>query len=117
MFAEKRVQCHIQATNKFPSKLGLIIERAETPSKQANSDSRLKTIANPKFMMPRTFTIGEVLAVLRTRLDLSREEGLVLFANEKYMLRPNSKLEDVYARYKDEDGFLYLVYAEENIYG
>ena len=68
-------------------------------------------------MMPRTFTIGEVLAVLRTRLDLSREEGLVLFANEKYMLRPNSKLEDVYSRYKDEDGFLYLVYAEENIYG
>ena len=67
--------------------------------------------------MPRTFTIGEVLAVLRTRLDITQDEGLVLFANEKYMLRPNTKLEEVYACYKDEDGFLYLVYAEENIYG
>lgn len=67
--------------------------------------------------MPKAFTVGEVLAVLRTRLDLTREEGLVLFASEKYMLRPNTKLEDVYDRYKDEDGFLYLVYAEENIYG
>ena len=68
-------------------------------------------------MMPKAFTVGEVLAVLRTRLDLSREEGLVLFAHEKYMLRPNTKLEEVYERYSDEDGFLYLVYAEENIYG
>ena len=67
--------------------------------------------------MPKAFTIGEVLAVLLTRLDLSREEGLVLFAQERYMLRPNTKLEEVYERYKDEDGFLYLVYAEENIYG
>jgi len=46
--------------------------------------------------MPKAFTVGEVLAVLRTRLDLTREEGLVLFAHEKFMLRPNSKLEDVY---------------------
>lgn len=67
--------------------------------------------------MPKAFTIGEVLSVVRTRLDLTREEGLVLFAQERYMLRNNSKLEDVYDRYKDEDGFLYLVYADENIYG
>ena len=67
--------------------------------------------------MPKTFTIGEVLAVLRRRLALSREEGLVLFANEKYMVKPNAPLEEIYQKYKDQDGFLYLVYAEENIYG
>ena len=67
--------------------------------------------------MPKTFSIGEVLAVLRQRLVLTREEGLVLFANEKYMIKPNAKLEEVYEKYKDQDGFLYLVYAEENIYG
>ena len=49
--------------------------------------------------MPKTFTVGEVLAVLRTRLDLSQDEGLVLFAAKKYMLRPNAKLDEVYARY------------------
>ena len=70
-----------------------------------------------RFMMPKTFTVGEVLAVLRHRLDLTREEGLVLFANQKYMLKPNSRLDEVYGKYKDEDGFLYLSYAEENIYG
>ena len=70
-----------------------------------------------RFMMPKAFSIGEVLAVLRQRLELGREEGLVLFASERYMLRPNTKLEETYMKYMDEDGFLYLVYAEENIYG
>jgi len=48
---EKRVQCHIQATNKFPSKLGLIIERAETTAAKKSGgagDTHLKTISNPK---------------------------------------------------------------------
>ena len=47
-------------------------------------------------MMPKAFSVGEVLAVLRQRLELNREEGLVLFAHERYMMRPNAKLEDVY---------------------
>ena len=47
-------------------------------------------------MMPKAFSIGEVLAVLRQRLELGREEGLVLFADTRYMLRPNAKLEETY---------------------
>ena len=46
--SEKRIQCHIQATNKFPTKLGLIIERATMTSRTNSENSRLKTIANPK---------------------------------------------------------------------
>jgi len=44
---EKRIQCHIQATNKFPTKLGLIIERANAGNTN-EAVARLKTIANPK---------------------------------------------------------------------
>ena len=68
-------------------------------------------------MMPNTFTAGEVLQLLRQRLELSKEEGLVLFANGKYLLKPSQKLEDVYAKYADEDGFLYLIYSEEQVFG
>ena len=50
-------------------------------------------------MMPNTFTSGEVLQLLRQRLDLSKEDGLVLFANGKYLLKPSQKLEDIYAKY------------------
>jgi len=38
-------------------------------------------------------------------------------AEGKYLLKQNALLSEVYEKYKDEDGFLYLVYAEEDIYG
>ena len=67
--------------------------------------------------MPKAFTVGEVLSVLRNKLEMSQTESLVLLANGKYMLKQSSSLEDVYQKYHDEDGFLYLLYAEENTYG
>ena len=67
--------------------------------------------------MPKIFTIGEVLQVIRSKLNLRREQGLILMAGGKHVLKQGSILEDVYLKHKDEDGFLYLVYAEENIYG
>merc|ERR1711976_998677 len=56
---DKRMQCYEQAVKKFPTKLGLIIEKAPN-----TNSARIKSITNPKFMMPKTFTVGEVLAVL-----------------------------------------------------
>ena len=38
-------------------------------------------------------------------------------ADKKYMLKQNTNIADVYQQHKDEDGFLYLLYSEENIYG
>ena len=98
---------------KFPNKLGLIIEADGNEKRQ----TVLKKLTNPKFMMPNTFTAAEVLQLLRQRLDLNKEDGLVLFANGRYLLKPSQKLEDVYTKYKDEDGFLYLTYSEEQVFG
>ena len=67
--------------------------------------------------MPKAFTVGEVLSVIRSKLNLTREQGLVLMASGKYILKQNTSIAEVYEQYRDEDGFLYLLYAEENIYG
>ena len=67
--------------------------------------------------MPKIFTVGEVLQVVRSKLNLKREQGLILMAGGKYVLKQGHVIDDIYQKHKDEDGFLYLVYAEENIYG
>ena len=67
--------------------------------------------------MPKVFTIAEALAIIRSKLNVGQEVGLVLYAHEKYLLVNSTKLGDVYERYKDQDGFLYLTYAEQEIYG
>ena len=74
--------------------------------------------------MPQDFTMGEVMNVVRGKLaDVSGEaydaknKGLILLAQGKYVPPQNNKLKDVYEAYKDVDGFLYLQYTEENIFG
>jgi hypothetical protein len=41
-----------------------------------------------------------------------------LLVNEgKDIIRANEDLETVYKRYKDKDGFLYVFYTEEKVFG
>ena len=57
------------------------------------------------------------MSIVRDKLKLNKEQGIVLMADGKYMLKMTTLLSDVYNQHKDEDGFLYLVYSGENIYG
>jgi len=67
--------------------------------------------------MPRTFRINEVLVVLRKKLDMTKNETLMLFVQrgnkEKYQLvAGENSLTALYDRYKDpDDGMLYCIYA------
>ena len=35
----------------------------------------------------------------------------------KTLLTANTALRDAFEKYKDEDGFMYILYTEENIFG
>jgi hypothetical protein len=61
--------------------------------------------------------MGEVLSTLRDKLKLSATDGLILLTETKYLLKNDATVEATYHSHKNEDGFLYLIYAEENIYG
>lgn len=78
----------------------------------------LDDLENPKFLMPKTFQIAEVQAIIRRKLSLSKEKGLFLLVNNgKEIVRSNDSLETVFDKHKDTDGFLYILYTEEEIYG
>ena len=43
---------------------------------------------------------------------------MVMLAAGKHLMKHDAMLSDIYEKYKDqEDGFLYIVYAQEQIYG
>ena len=70
--------------------------------------------------MPNTFKVSEVLTIIRKKLQLNRDEhqGMVLLAAGKHLMKHDAMLKEIYEKYKDpEDGFLYIVYAQEQIYG
>jgi microtubule-associated protein 1 light chain len=67
--------------------------------------------------MPKVFTVGEVLTIIRKKLSMEPSEGLILLANGKQLLKNDMPIQTVFHKYQDQDGFLYLTYELENIYG
>ena len=60
------------------------------------------------------------MAIVRKKLQLNRDEhlGMILLADGKHLMKSDAQLSDIYQKYADkEDGFLYIVYALEQVYG
>lgn len=69
-----------------------------------------------KYLVPMDFTIGNFLVVIRKRITIQDHEALFLMVNN--CIPPTStKFKELYHKYKDDDGYLYMTYTKENVFG
>ena len=95
---------------KYPDRIPIICERSLTASKDC------PIIDKKKYLVPRTYKIGEFLFVIRKRLKLPPEKAIFLFVND-IIPSTSSVIGIVYQTYKDADGYLYMSYSQENTFG
>jgi GABA(A) receptor-associated protein len=95
---------------KYPGKIPMIAQKSK------NSKLMLGNDFKPKFLINPEQTIGNFMVILRKRLELVPEQSLFLFVAGSVL--PNSTtLGEAYNLYKDEDGFLKIIFCEENTFG
>lgn len=97
----------------YPDRFPVIVERATHAAKHTPN------IAKEKFLVPIDFKAAEFLRELRNQIPkLKSHEALFMFVGKNNALLPtNLHMADIYARFKDEDGFLYVSYSLENVFG
>ena len=79
--------------------------------------SNLQEINKNKFLAPDDLTLGQFLVVIRKRIELTDAEALFVFVNESTLAPTSETIGSLYSKYKDEDGFLYMLYCSENVFG
>lgn len=105
---EERVNESRKIKTKYPDRVPVICEK--------NPGSGLEILDKRKYLVPNDITATQFLFIIRKRLKLASEKGIFLFVNN--MIAPSTHtMIDLYNEYKDDDGFLYMNYTEENVFG
>eukprot|EP01122_Echinamoeba_exundans_P010618 TRINITY_DN4009_c0_g1_i2.p1 TRINITY_DN4009_c0_g1~~TRINITY_DN4009_c0_g1_i2.p1 ORF type:complete len:121 (+),score=43.86 TRINITY_DN4009_c0_g1_i2:102-464(+) len=106
---DKRKEVAAKIRSKYPDRIPAIVEKA--PKSDAPD------IDKKKFLVPQDITVGKFVYEIRKHMSkLNPEKAIFLFVND--VLPPSSALmSDIYAKYKDEDGFLYITYSGESTFG
>ena len=78
----------------------------------------LTRLENEKFLVPSELSFGQFAYNIRRRLRLRAEHALFFYIGS-YGKQPilSSAMEMLYNEHKDLDGFLYVCYADEKVFG
>lgn len=104
---EKRLAEGEGMRRKYPDRSPAILERMPK--------SALCDLEKKKFLLPNELTMGQMYFLIRKRLGLVSDQALFLFINNTVPTK-SSTVGSLYNEFRDEDGFLYIAYADENIF-
>ena len=97
---------------KYSDKLPVIVNRG--------SKTNIQDINKKKFLVPTDLTVAQFSTVIRKRIKLDESQAMFLFIkseNKDILPVQSSSMGIIYDQYKNEDGFLYITYAGENVFG
>ncbi|XP_067244859.1 microtubule-associated proteins 1A/1B light chain 3C [Chanodichthys erythropterus] len=100
--------CNIRS--KFPNKLPVIVERYL-------QEKKLPLLDKTKFLVPNELTLGQFLSLLRSKIALEASQALYLLISGRNMSCLSTSMGEVYSQFRDPDGFLYITYASQDMFG
>jgi len=95
---------------KYPDRVCVKIRRL-------HSETTLPDIKKQKYLVPHHVNIGQLIYTIRKQIKLDAKVAMFFFINKNIIPTSTSLVKDLYDKYADDDGFLYIHYATENTFG
>lgn len=106
---DKRKEESKRIIEKYSDKIPVILEKGES--------TLLPNIKKQKFLLQRDLTVGQYLYIIRQQLKLDSSESMFLIVNESYIPPNSASIEEIYTNHADKDGFLYITYSAQQVFG
>lgn len=97
--------------DKYPDRVPVIVERATTGAGNVPKAEKSKYLVNCET------TVAAMLLEIRRQIKLSSDQALFFFVGNGVLPPTAALLSQIYDRFHDDDGFLYMAYASENTFG
>lgn len=108
--AASRKQEVANIRSKFPNKIPVIVERY-------GREGSLPLLDKTRFLVPQELTMSQFVTILRNRMQLQSTMSLYLLVNNRSLVSLSRPLSEVYRECRDDDGFLYVTYASQEVFG
>lgn len=108
---QQRIDESLRITTKYSDRLPVIVEKSSSAS------PTLPDLDRNKYLVPGELNVGQFMYVIRKRLEMPSNEALYLLTSKGSMPSSSTLMSDLYAGLKDPDGFLYMTYSGENVFG
>ncbi|XP_025970765.1 microtubule-associated proteins 1A/1B light chain 3C-like [Dromaius novaehollandiae] len=95
---------------KYPNKIPVVVERYQ-------KEKNLPPLSRSKFLVSQDLPLSQFAVTLRTRLCLAPSQTFYLLVNNRGLPNMTATMQELYRDHKDEDGFLYLTYASQEVFG
>ncbi|KAG9510513.1 Microtubule-associated proteins 1A/1B light chain 3C, partial [Fragariocoptes setiger] len=95
---------------KFPNKIPVVVERYQR-------EINLPLLDKVKFLVPQELTMSNFTTIIRNRLQITSNRAFYFIINNKSMASTSKTMAEIYRDNKDEDGFLYMTYASQEMFG
>lgn len=97
---------------KYAGRIPVVVDRA------SSSDPKLDT---HKFLVPKDISFGNFQYIVRDRIKLEQEQAVFFFVNNSIPAAASTMAQEdeKYAKAmgQDHDGFFYVTYGLENVFG
>jgi GABA(A) receptor-associated protein len=99
---------------KYQDKYPVILEKSK-------KDKYLPRIDKSKLLVSHDMTISTVIQLLKKNIKINENTAIYIMTTDKenneIMLSGAQSITYIYNNYKSNDGFLYLEYCTENVFG
>lgn len=67
--------------------------------------------------MPQELTMSQFVSIIRNRMKIGPTKTLFLLVNNRSMVSLSKSLAEIYCENRNSDGFLYVTYASQEVFG